>query len=207
MLSNAQVIVDFKPISPKDGDLFRGRNPLEVARRLEKAGVYGLSVVTEKEHFGGSLALLRALAEAVRLPILRKDFIKTENDLQETLAYGATHVLLICATMDNVGEMHEKALSLGLKPVVEVHTREEMELARRIGAKIIGINNKDITVLEQDNGTIDLTVALIQSAPKDAFVISESGISSIEDMEKVLLSGANCVLIGTAFWQGRVRLI
>jgi len=204
---NSQVIIDFKAISPKDGDLFQGRNPLEVAVQLEKAGVWGLSVVTEPKNFGGSLDLLRSITSAVNLPILRKDFIKTEDDLRETLEAGATHVLLICATMDNVAEMHEKALQIGLKPVVEVHTRDEMLLAQSIGAKIIGINNKDITILEKDKGTVDLTVELAKLAPKDAFIISESGIRNRADAEVALQSGANAVLVGTAFWTGDFEVL
>jgi indole-3-glycerol phosphate synthase len=141
----SKMIIDFKSVSPQHGDLFKGRNPLEVARQLEKAGVLGLSVVTENKHFGGSLDLLRSITKAISLPVLRKDFIKTEDDLYETLDCGAKGVLLICSMMENIGILHEKALSIGLKPVVEVHTKDEMTLAESIGAKIIGINNRDIT--------------------------------------------------------------
>ena len=201
MLSN--IMIDFKPISPLYGDLFEGRDPVAAARGLETAGVLGLSVVTEKEHFGGSLELLRSITKAVSLPVLRKDFIKTEDDLYETLDCGAKGVLLICSTTDNIGGLHEKALSIGLRPVLEVHTPEEMKLAASIGAKIIGINNKDITVLEKDGGSVDLTLELINMAPKDAYIISESGISCPEDAQKALDAGAKAVLIGTAFWQGK----
>jgi len=199
----SRLIIDFKPVSPEHGDLFKGSDPLDVARRLEKAGVLGLSVVTEREHFGGSLDLLRSIVNAVSLPVLRKDFIKTEDDLYETLECGAKGVLLICAMADDVGALHEKALSIGLKPVVEVHTRGELKQAELMGAKIIGINNRDITVLEKDGGTVDLTLDLIKAAPKGAFIISESGISCREDAQKALDAGADAVLVGTAFWQGK----
>ena len=199
----SKTIIDFKPLSPQHGDLFKGRDPLETARRLERAGVLGLSVVTEREHFGGSLELLRAITKTVSLPVLRKDFIKTEDDLYETLACGAKGVLLICSMTENIGALHEKALSIGLSPVTEVHTRDEMKLAGSIGAKIIGINNKDITVLEKDTGTVGLTLELIKAAPEGTFIISESGISCREDAEKALTSGADAILVGTAFWQGK----
>jgi Indole-3-glycerol phosphate synthase len=202
----SKVIIDFKPVSPQYGDLFKGRNPIEIARKLEKAGVLGLSVVTESEHFGGSLELLRSITKAVSLPVLRKDFIKNEDDLYETLDCGAKGVLLICSAMTNVSELHEKALSIGLKPVVEVHNLEEMQFAESIGAKIIGINNRDITVLEKDNGTVALTQKLIKAAPKEAFIISESGISDYEEAQKALDSGANAVLIGTSFWRGNIKI-
>ena len=200
----SKLIIDFKPVSPKHGDLFKGRDPIEVAVQLEKAGVLGLSVVTENEHFGGSLELLCKIVKAVKLPVLRKDFIQSENDLYETKDCGATGVLLICSTTKNIGALHEKALSIGLKPVVEVHTHEEMELAKAISAKIIGINNKDITVLEKDEGTVNRTLELIKSTPEGAFIISESGIANREDAQKALDAGANAVLIGTAFWNGKI---
>jgi len=200
----SKLIIDFKPVSPKHGDLFLGRDPVKVAKMLEKKGVLGLSVVTESENFGGSLDLLRAITKAVSLPVLRKDFIKTENDLYETLECGAKYILLICATVKNIESLYEKALSIGLKPVVEIHDEKEMELAKKLNARIIGINNKDITCLEKDSGTVFHTKELITSAPKDAFIISESGIQSQEDIEKALGYGANAVLIGTAFWQNKL---
>jgi len=200
----SKIIIDFKPVSPRHGDLFDGRDPVGVARRLERAGTLGLSVVTENEHFGGSLNLLRSVANAVSLPVLRKDFIKTEDDLYETLDCGAAGVLLICSMNNDIGALHERARSIGLKPVVEVHTREEMELAKTIGAKIIGINNKDITVLERDGGTVDLTIELIKTAPEGAFIISEGGISTRYDALRALDAGADAVLIGTAFWRDKL---
>ena len=217
----SKTIIDFKPISPQHGDLFKrsmvfrnyapggdvtGNDTAEVARWLEKSGVLGLSVVTESKHFGGSLDLLRTIVKAVSIPVLRKDFIRSEDDLYETLDCGAKGVLLICSTTDNIGALHEKALSIGLKPVVEVHTQDEMRQAGLIGARIIGINNKDITALERDGGSVALTLELLKTAPKGAFIISESGISSKEEAQKALAAGANAVLIGTAFWQGRFEI-
>ena len=199
----SKLIIDFKPISPKHGDLFCGKNPVEVAKRLEKKGVLGLSVVTKSEHFGGSLELLRSITKAVKLPVLRKDFIKNEDDLYETLDCGAKGILLVCSVSKNIEKLHQKAKDIGLRPVVEVHTQEEMNFAKSIGAKIILINNKDITILEKDSGTVDLTLKLVPFAPKDAFIISASGILNHEDAEKAIASGANAVLVGTAFWQGK----
>ena len=201
------IIIDFKPVSPQYGDLFRGRDPLEQAKALEKSGVLGLSVVTEETHFGGSLALLRAITKAVNLPVLRKDFIKTEDDLQKTADCGAAGILLIVSMTPNIGKLYEKALSIGLKPLVEVHTAEEMEIAKSIGAKIIGINNKNILRLEKDNGTVDVTEKLVGAAPKDAFIISESGIGSHADAQKAIDSGADAVLVGTAFWHGAFEIM
>jgi indole-3-glycerol phosphate synthase len=197
-----KIIIDFKPISPKDGDLFGEHNPLKVAQALEKAGVLGLSVVTESQHFGGSLELLGGITAAVSLPVLRKDFIESEVDLWETREWGAKGVLLICATIPDgeLGFLHGEALRLGLVPVVEVHNHAEAELARSVGAKVIGINNRDITVLEKDSGTVATTRELIGCKPDGAFVISESGITCRADALDALEAGADAVLIGTAFW-------
>jgi len=198
-----KVIIDFKRVSPKQGDLFRGRKPVEVAKILESAGVLGLSVVTEPEHFGGSLDLLRDIVDAVNLPILRKDFIKTEHDLHETIDCGATEILLICSTIpfNDLPRLYEKSLELGLRPLVEVHNQTEMELAVDLGADYVGINNKDITILEKDSGTVATTRELISYAPKDAFIVSESGILTRDDADKALTAGADAVLIGTGFWR------
>jgi indole-3-glycerol phosphate synthase len=206
MLSNKNIIIDFKPISPKDGDLFRDRNPIDVARALENAGVLGLSVVTQAQNFGGSLKLLRDICAAVKLPVLRKDFVKTEKDLQDTIDCGAKAILLIVATTPNIFELYAKSLKLGLTPVVEVHSQAEMEIAKKLKAKVIGINNKDITILEKDSGGVEKTVELIKSAPSDTFIISESGIKNHSDAERAIKSGANAVLIGTAFWRGELCL-
>ncbi|MCL2608092.1 MAG: alpha-hydroxy-acid oxidizing protein [Methanomassiliicoccaceae archaeon] len=207
MVSKDKVIIDFKPVSPKDGDLFRGRDPIEVARRLERIGILGLSVVTESDNFGGSLKLLRDICSEVELPVLRKDFIKTEADLSETIEAGAKGVLLIVAAAPNISELYKRSTELGLSPVVEVHTAKEMEIAKNMGAKIISINNKNIIDLERDNGTIATTADLIRLAPKDAFIISASGIADHDDAQKALNSGADAVLVGTAFWKGGFEII
>jgi indole-3-glycerol phosphate synthase len=198
-----KIIIDFKRISPKDGELFEKQNAAKTAKLLESRGVLGLSVVTEPKHFGGSLDLLREITSAVGLPILRKDFIKTESDLRETVECGAGEILLICSTIpeNDLPRLYEKSLELGLKPLVEVHNRREMELAKSLQAKYVGINNKDITALERDTGTVATTRELISHAPKDAFIISESGILSRKDADAALNAGANAVLIGTLFWR------
>jgi len=188
------------------GDLFGDRDPIAVAKHLEQKGILGISVVTREQDFGGSIDLLRRLRKAVRLPILRKDFVTCENDLHITKEYCAEGILLICSLTPNIDKLYEKSLSLGLKPVVEVHTEKEMHLAKKLGAKIIGINNKDITGLEKDNGTTTRTLELIKLAPKDSFVISESGIQNNTDAQAVLEAGANAVLIGTAFWKGNLKI-
>ena len=199
------VIPDIKCISPKEGDLLKGRNPVAVAKRLVEYGAPALSVVTERERFGGSPKLLREIVTHTGVPVLRKDFVRDENMLVETVKLGAAAVLLICAITDeeNLYALYKKAIELGLEPLVEVHTVEEMEFAKKIGAKLIGINNRDIVTLEMDSGDVSRTSALAANAPTDALLISESGILSRSDAKLAASVGANAVLVGTALWQAR----
>ena len=197
------VIPDFKLISPADGLLFSGRDVLQAARDLEAAGAPALSVVTEERDFGGSLDLLSDLVKAVRIPVLRKDFIRTTADVEETARRGAAAVLLICACLDEatLGALYRDAIACGLEPLVEAHTAEELRWARDLGAKLVGINNRDILALEKDGGTVSTTSALAAGRPEGAVLISESGIHSPADVKAALSAGADAVLVGTAIWQ------
>ena len=201
------VIPDIKCFSPKEGDLLRGRDPVDMAKFFVNCGAPALSVVTERERFNGSPELLRSVVNAVEAPVLRKDFITDEYILEETVETGAAAVLLICAITDKktITKLYEKALKLGLEPFVEICSREEMLFACELGARLIGINNRDITVLEKDDGGPSRTVelaSLAQDAPHlGAMLISESGILSSEDAKLAAAAGANAVLVGTALWQ------
>ena len=197
------VIPDIKCVSPKEGDLLRGRDPVEVARQLVAWGAPVLSVVTESRHFGGSPELLRAIARQTGAPVLRKDFIKTRGQLEETLALGASAVLLIAAGVDEatLAALYQTALQLGLEPLVEVCTAEEMQLASTLGARLVGINNRNIQTLELDDGGPARTAQLAQLAPKHAVLISESGIVTAEDAKIAMQAGAHAILVGTVLWQ------
>jgi len=180
----------------------RGRDPVETAQYLVRSGAPVLSVVTERSRFGGSAELLRAVVRAVDVPVLRKDFITTKAQLLETAELGAAAVLLICATTDKntVQMLYENARELGLEPLVEIHTAEEMAFAGTLGAGLIGINNRDIMTLERDDGCSGRTVALASGAPAEALLISESGILTATDAKLAVSAGANAVLVGTALW-------
>lgn len=197
------VIVDFKRISPKEGELFGMREPAEVAKVLEKAGAPAFSVVTQEKEFGGSLALLQEITKTVEVPVLRKDFIQSEEDLRKTLDCGAEAVLLICACMsrNELFHLYEASIRMGLTPLIETHTSEELELAESLGATAVGINNRDILSLEKDDGTVDITEELARKAPKNALLISESGIQSPAEARQAINAGADAVLIGTALWK------
>ncbi|MCL2807000.1 MAG: indole-3-glycerol-phosphate synthase [Coriobacteriia bacterium] len=197
------VIPDIKCISPKEGNLLSGRNPVEVARQLVSYGAPILSVVTEGVHFGGSTSLLADIVHAVPVPVLRKDFITTSEQLEETKSLGAQAVLLICAMLDEhrLQTLYALALELGLEPLVEVCALDEMKLAKDLGARLIGINNKNIASLEKDEGGPTRTAELAPHAPKGAVVISESGIHTPADARIAALAGAHAVLVGTALWR------
>ncbi len=197
------VIPDIKCVSPKEGDLLQGRDPVATAAYLVRCGAPALSVVTERERFGGSPALLRAVTQAVDVPVLRKDFITNADMLEETVELGAAAVLLICAAIDkkNLKALYEKASALGLEPLVEVHTAEETAFAGALGARFIGVNNRNIMTLEQDDGGPERTAALVSDMPAGALLISESGILSPTDAKLAASAGANAILVGTALWQ------
>lgn len=196
------VIPDFKRVSPKHGELFRSRDPAQIARLLVERGAKALSVVTESEHFGGSAELLAQIVKSVDVPVLRKDFITDEAALEDTARLGAAAVLLIVAIIgaSALPGLHEKALALGLEPLVEARAPEEMAAAAAVGARLVGINNRDITRLEKDGGSAERTAALAHLAPSGAVLISESGIAAPQDARAASRAGAHAVLVGTALW-------
>ena len=197
------VIPDIKLVSPKHGDLLHGRSPLEAARLLERLGAPALSVVTEPNDFGGSLELLASIANAVRIPVLRKDFITCEDDLRQTLEHGAAAVLLISSCLEplQLSSLYHAAVAFGLEPLVETHTEQELLFAARLHPQLVGVNNRDILTLEKDDGTVATTEKLAALAPAGALLISESGITTPQQARAALNCGADAVLVGTALWQ------
>ena len=200
LVNGFSVVADIKPRSPEHGDLLRGRSPAQIALQLEALGCPCLTNVTESVHFGGSLATLREICRTVKIPVLRKDFIKTLDDLKATQEAGAAGVLISCSTLPPKENevLYSQALELGLDPLVETHTAEEMAFAVSLGAKLVGINNRDIGKLELDGGTVDKTAELITLAPKGGVIISESGILTPEDVKRAKNLGVNAVLVGSA---------
>jgi indole-3-glycerol phosphate synthase len=197
---NVPVISEIKCVSPKHGDLLRGRDPIALARMMESAGAACISVVTEPDNFGGSLELLRMITAAVSVPVLRKDFIRTHEDVRATKEAGADCMLLIAALLEwpRLVELHHAAHEYGLETLVEVHNRTELFKALELQLDLLGINNKDITVLEKDDGTIENTIELIRSVPPGVLVVSESGISTPDEVRSVIDAGACAVLVGTS---------
>lgn len=199
------VIPDIKCFSPKEGDLMNGRDPVAYAKLLQEAGAPVLSVVTEEEQFHGSLSMLKDIASSVDVPILRKDFIHTKEDLVETKENGASAILLMCNCLEReeLIYLYEEALKIGLDPFVETHVKEDFELVKALGAKLVGINNRDITVLEKDDGDVSNTVSLASFAPKDAFLVTESSIKNPKEVRTAINSGADAALVGTAILKAK----
>lgn len=193
------LIAEVKKASPSKG-LIRGDfDPVALARIYEAAGADCISVLTDVEFFQGSPAYLTAVSEAVRVPLLRKDFIIDYRQIYEARTMGADAILLIAAilTAEQLSEYDTLAHSLGMDVLVEVHDEQELATVLEIGqATLIGVNNRDLRSFVTDLKT---TERLIGMMPKEATVISESGIASSEDIAYLAGIGAHGVLIGESF--------
>ena len=198
-LANADkinIIAEFKRRSPSKGEIRNDADPAARARAYESAGASAVSVLTEEDYFGGSLDDLRAARKAISLPILRKDFIFDEYQVYEAAAAGADALLLIVATLDDeaLGRLRRIAEDeLGMDALVEVHTADEMKRAAACGAKIIGVNNRDLQTFRV---SLETSVQFAPMAPKGSVLISESGIESAADIRRLRSIGYRAFLIG-----------
>ncbi len=190
------IIAEIKRASPSKGVINDKIDVAETAKNYEKGGACAISVLTEEDRFCGSLEDLKIARNAVNLPILRKDFIFDEFQIYEAAEAGADVILLIAAMLDDevLQKLHRLAEEdLGLDALVEVHTLPELERATKIGAKIIGVNNRD---LHSFKVSLDVSRELIKSAPVDALMISESGISTKDEILELRELGFSGFLIG-----------
>ncbi|POG57329.1 indole-3-glycerol phosphate synthase [Haloferax marisrubri] len=193
------VIAEVKPTSPTTAGV-REDDPVELAREMVAGGATALSVLTEPEHFGGSTESLQRIREAVDVPVLRKDFIMNEAQLD---VVESDLVLLIARFVgEDLPDLVEAARDRGFQPLVEVHTREELTAALAAGADIVGINNRDLGRLEVDLGTFE---ELAPEAPEDVLLVAESGVKTVEDARRMREAGADALLVGTAIMDGDVR--
>ena len=190
------VIAEFKRRSPSKGMIRTDANPIEIARAYQAGGAVAMSVLTEEDYFGGSLDDLRQVKSAVELPVLRKDFIIDEYQVYESAAAGADAILLIGAALDDDLLLRFRRLAedeLQMDAVVEVHTSEEMKRAAGCGAKLIGVNNRDLRTFEV---SLDTSLSLAREAPADALLISESGLNNSADLQRLYDAGYRGFLIG-----------
>ena len=189
------IIAEYKRASPSKGIINDEINAAETARKYERGGACAVSVLTEEDFFKGSLDDLRTAREKISIPILRKDFIFDEFQIYEAAANGADAILLIAAMLEDKDllNLYLQAEELGLDVLLEVHTREELERVESLGAKIIGVNNRDLQTFKV---SLDVSRELIKSAPKDALLIAESGLSRKEEIEELYNLGFAGFLIG-----------
>ena len=194
---HTRLIAEVKRASPSRGILCPNFNPVELAKSYTQGGAAAISVLTETNYFEGSIDHLAAIREETRLPLLRKDFIFDPYQVYESRAYGADALLLIVASLsqEQLEELLWLSHNLSLSCLVEVHNQAEVERALLSQAKIIGINNRNLDTLNVD---INTTHQLRPLIPREKIVVSESGIGSRGDIEKLKQWGVNAVLVGEA---------
>ena len=198
--NSVRLIAEVKKASPSRGIILDAFNPVDIAKIYADHGAAAISVLTEPKYFQGNLNYLRDIKTALinqPLPLLRKDFIFDPYQIFESRAYGADCILLIVAilTPQKLSELLQLSHQLGMMCLVEVHNEAELDIAVNNEAKIIGINNRDLTTFKVDLTT---TARLRHMIPPDRIVVSESGIKSHADMQQLKEWGVNAVLIGEA---------
>ena len=191
------LIAEVKRRSPGAGAIRPDLDPVRIAEGYESAGASALSVLTDGPWFGGSLGDLSAARARAGIPVLRKDFTLIEEQVLEARAAGADAVLLIVRILDDarLRGLRELAESLGMTALVEAHGADELERALASGARVVGINNRDLTTFRT---TLETTFSLLHQIPADVVVVSESGIRTAADVERLGREGVHAVLVGEA---------
>jgi indole-3-glycerol phosphate synthase len=193
-----RIIAECKRRSPSRGVLRPDYDPVAIARGYEQAGAAAISVLTEPTFFDGTLDHLQAVRGAVGIPVLRKDFVVSEYQLLEARAATADAVLLIAAALEPraLAALHGRALSLGLDVLVEVHSADELSVAIDAGARIVGVNNRNLRTLEVD---VTASETLAACMPRGMVTVSESGLKTAADLVRLLQLGYHAFLIGERF--------
>ena len=190
------IIAEFKRRSPSKGIIRADANLIEIVQSYESGGAVGISVLTEEDNFAGSLDDLRAVKATVGLPVLRKDFVFEEYQVYESAAAGADAILVIVAALDDVQLLHLRRLAeeeLGMDALVEVHTGDELKRAADCGAKLIGVNNRDLRTFEV---SLQTSLSLASQMPEGSLAVSESGLHTSDDLQRLRETGYRGFLIG-----------
>lgn len=189
------VVAEVKKASPSKGVICENFDPVSIAKHYEKGGAAAISVLTEESYFQGSGAYLEAIRREVNLPLLRKDFIFDEWQICEARLLGADAILLIAAMLDKntLKRLREYAENLGLQALVETHNEREVETAKSAGAKIFGVNNRNLNDFNVDLATAE---RLAKFLPGDAVFVAESGIFTKEHATRMKNIGADAILVG-----------
>ena len=191
------LIAEIKFASPSAGTIRKKADTVSIGRVYEGAGAAAVSLLTDKQFFGGELDQLPSLKRAISLPILRKDFIIDAIQVRESFLFGADAILLIARILSQgqLKDLLAACHAFGLASLTEVHDRDDLEKAIKCGAQVIGINNRDLDTFEVD---IKTTLDLAPIVPKSCVLISESGIASKGDIQRLNGTGVNAVLVGTS---------
>jgi indole-3-glycerol phosphate synthase len=189
------VIAEIKRRSPSKGDLNVALDPADLAMTYEDGGAACLSVLTDREFFGGSPGDLKAAAAVTRLPVLRKDFTVAPHDVCDARLMGADCVLLIAAALtgDELQRFHDLATQVGLDALVEVHDEPELERALALGATLIGVNQRDLVTFEVDHARAERMAAAI---PAGVVKVAESGVRDGDDARRLCEAGYDAILVG-----------
>lgn len=195
------LIAEIKPKSPSGGVLYKG-NLVGLAKTYQSAGADAISVLTDKKFFGGSPKLLQEVKRAVRVPVLRKDFIISEAQLTESLLLGADAVLLIARILkfSQLKNLIDLSLVLGLAPVVEIFNERDLHVALRAGARLVGVNSRDIQTLKIDESQ---ALRIFKKIPGNVISLFFSGIKTQQDVQRAMSAGARGVLIGTTLLRAK----
>lgn len=201
------LIAEVKKASPSAGIIRPDFDPVAIAREYEVAGASCLSVLTDEKFFQGSLEFLRDIRRAVRLPLLRKDFIIDERQIREAVEWGADAILLIVAILDDarLRAFHELATTAGLAVLMEVHDEAELDRALAAGASLIGVNNRDLKTFTVDLATTERLAAQLRARPegREVLLVAESGIHSRADVARIERCGAGAILVGESLMRER----
>jgi indole-3-glycerol phosphate synthase len=201
------LIAEVKKASPSAGVICKDFDPVRIAKDYEAAGASCLSVLTDEKFFQGSLDYLRQIRAAVKLPLLRKDFIIDERQILEAIEWGADAILLIVAILsdEQLARFHSLATEAGIAALVEVHDEAELERALKISPALIGVNNRDLKTFKVDLATTEHLAAKVFSSPatrRSSLLVAESGIHTHADVERLKKCGANAILVGESLLRG-----
>jgi len=201
------LIAEVKKASPSAGVICPDFDPVRIAREYEATGASCLSVLTDETFFQGSLDHLRRIRAAVKLPLLRKDFIIDERQIMEAIEWGADAILLIVAILsdDKLAKFHSLATQAGLAALVEVHDEAELDRAMKIGANLIGVNNRDLKTFKVDLTTTEKIAVKFFASPAtrhSSLLVAESGIHTRADVERLKKCGAGAILVGESLMRG-----
>lgn len=192
------IIAEIKKGSPSEGIIRAEINVEAIAKSYQQNGASAISVVTDEHFFHGDIKWIKRIKQGSSLPVIRKDFVLDEAQVYQSKVAGADALLLIAAILDEskLNELYQLVYRLGMEALVEIHTKEDLDMALRVGAEIIGINNRNLKSFDVDNSTFSV---LAKTIPEDKIVVAESGIHTQKDLLFMKGQGADAVLIGTHF--------